>query len=171
MAISEDQLDIWAKQGSVTQSQATYATIRNCLENLTPTLMLAGRTGYSFKVPMVTTPTFMPTATLTWVYQLVQIYYYDDSQLSEADRSLFHSNISSGSGYSYDQFRGEVYAQLTNLCGETGRKRYSFPLAVLSGTQMSYLQSSIDDIPATKASTTIALMKAYAFGQQMASKL
>ena len=34
MAIPEAQLDTWSKQGSVTQSQATYATVRNCLEPL-----------------------------------------------------------------------------------------------------------------------------------------
>lgn len=32
MAIPERQLEVWAKQGSVTQSKSTYATIRNALD-------------------------------------------------------------------------------------------------------------------------------------------
>jgi len=32
MGIPEDQLDTWAKQGSVAQSQQTYAAVRSCLE-------------------------------------------------------------------------------------------------------------------------------------------
>ncbi len=33
MAIPESQLDTWSSQGSVTQSQTTYATIKNALES------------------------------------------------------------------------------------------------------------------------------------------
>lgn len=129
MAISEDQLGIWAKQGSVTQSQTTYASIRNCLEK--SDAPYAGRTYSIFLQGSYGNDTnIYADSDVDVVISTSSIYYYDDSQLSEADRSLFYSNISSGGGYSYDQFKGEVYAQLTKSFGnsvKTGKKAIFVP--------------------------------------------
>ena len=85
MAIPETQLDTWSKQGSVTQSQATYATVRNCLEaNDAPyatrskSIFLQGSYGNDTNI--------YADSDVDIVLCTDSMYYYDTSDLSSVDR-------------------------------------------------------------------------------------
>jgi hypothetical protein len=59
MAIPEEQLDTWAKQGSVTQSKNTCDAIRNVLEGADAPYDDKNKT-HSCKAPIGTTRTSVP---------------------------------------------------------------------------------------------------------------
>ena len=90
MAISESQLDIWAKQGSVTQSANTYGTIRNALDNASApyysknySIFLQGSYGNDTNI--------YADSDVDVVIKLESTYYNDLSDLSTNELALYNS--------------------------------------------------------------------------------
>ena len=93
MPISESQLDIWSHQGSVTQSAATYQTIRNTLarsdapyasRSYTP--FLQGSYGNDTNI--------YADSDVDIVMRLNSVYYADTSELPPADLATYRTNFS-----------------------------------------------------------------------------
>ncbi|MHB8283341.1 MAG: nucleotidyltransferase domain-containing protein [Caulobacteraceae bacterium] len=124
MAISEAQLDIWAKQGSVTQSQATYATVRNCLE--ASDAPYAGRSKSIFLQGSYGNDTnIYADSDVDVVIVTDSVFYHSDNDLSPDEQTAIRAVLKGGGGYSYSQFKTEVLAQLTKKFGsavERGKK-------------------------------------------------
>jgi hypothetical protein len=116
MAIAESQLETWSKQGSVTQSQTTYATVRRCLEapeapyaKRSTSIFLQGSYGNDTNV--------YADSDVDLVIATDSIYYDDTSALTDADSAAYKSAFVSG-GYSYDTFKKEVTDHLRNRFGD-----------------------------------------------------
>lgn len=115
MGIPENQLDIWAKQGSVTQSQATYATMRTVLDSADApyksrsySIFLQGSYGNDTNI--------YADSDVDVVIQTSSVYYNDLSNLSAEDLTSYNS-ARSDSEYSYDNFKSEVTSHLLNKFG------------------------------------------------------
>lgn len=129
MSIPESQLDTWAKQGSVTQSQQTYATVRNCLEaddapynDKSYSIFLQGSYGNDTNI--------YADSDVDVVISTSSIYYWDDSELTAEHKAAFHAATGSGGGYSYNQFKADVISQLTKKFGSSvkpGKKAIFVP--------------------------------------------
>jgi hypothetical protein len=129
MSIPENQLETWAKQGSVTQSQQTYATVRNCLEaddapynDKSYSIFLQGSYGNDTNI--------YADSDVDVVISTSSIYYWDDSELTPEQKVAFHAATGSGGGYSYNQFRADVITQLTKKFGSSvkpGKKAIFVP--------------------------------------------
>jgi hypothetical protein len=116
MAISEAQLDTWAKQGSITQSQATYATVRTCLEasdapyaSRSKSIFLQGSYGNDTNI--------YADSDVDVVIATDSIYYYGTDDLTPDEVAVFKAHLTGDGGYTYDKFKGEVLAQLTKKFG------------------------------------------------------
>jgi hypothetical protein len=116
MAIPEAQLDIWSKQGSIAQSQSTYATVRNALEDNPPytnrsySIFLQGSYGNDTNI--------YADSDVDVVIATDSIYYEDTSELDPASKQLYEAASTSGQ-YSYTDFKGEVVAQLVKKFGSS----------------------------------------------------
>lgn len=129
MGIPENQLDTWAKQGSVTQSQQTYATVRTCLETVDApykdqsySIFLQGSYGNDTNI--------YADSDVDVVISTSSIYYWDDSELSAEQKAAFHAATGSGGGYTYNQFKADVITQLTKKFGSSvkpGKKAIFVP--------------------------------------------
>lgn len=116
MAIPESQLDVWAKQGSVAQSQATYASVRTCLEasdatyaSRSKSIFLQGSYGNDTNI--------YADSDVDIVIATSSIYYYGTADLSAEQLAAFkyhHTNVAS---YSYKEFKAEVTAHLKTKFG------------------------------------------------------
>ena len=120
MTIPETQLETWSKQGSVAQSQATYATVRTCLEaNDAPyaarskSIFLQGSYGNDTNI--------YADSDVDIVIATDSIYYYDTSSLKPDELAAFNAHVSSGGGYSYQKFKEEVTAHLAKKFGTSVR--------------------------------------------------
>jgi hypothetical protein len=115
MAIPESQLDTWAHQGSVTQSSATYQTIRKAL--------LASDTSYADKSYEVFLQGSYGNATNIYsesdvdvVIRLDSIFRSNIDDLSPAEQQVYHS-IFPKAAYSLATFKAGVLAALVNRFG------------------------------------------------------
>lgn len=115
MAISERQLDIWAKQGSVTQSANTYAAIRSALDDVSApyhskdyNIFLQGSYGNDTNI--------YADSDVDVVIKLGSTYYSDLSNLNENELALYNSKRTDAT-YSYDEFKADVIRQLTARFG------------------------------------------------------
>jgi hypothetical protein len=115
MTISESQLDTWSHQGSVTQSAATYQTLRNVLErsdapyaHRSYSTFLQGSYGNDTNI--------YADSDVDIVMRLESVFYTDLSSLSESDKATYEANRSPAQ-YSWSEFRKEVIAQLTKGYG------------------------------------------------------
>lgn len=123
MPIKETQLDIWSKQGSVSQSKATYATIRLALDaNDAPyyskeySIFLQGSYGNDTNI--------YADSDVDTIITIDSIYYSDLDNLSEREKNLYESAKSSAS-YTIDDFKKDVVNQLHGKFGssvEVGNK-------------------------------------------------
>lgn len=116
MAIAESQLDTWAKQGSVTQSQATYATVRGCLEaNDAPyakrskSIFLQGSYGNDTNI--------YADSDVDVVIVTDSVFYHSSNDLSPEDTVAINAVLTGEGGYTYGQFKADVLAQLTKKFG------------------------------------------------------
>lgn len=117
MAIPETQLTTWSHQGSVTQSSATYATIRKALE--------VGDAGYSDKTVNIflqgsygNDTNIYSESDVDVVIQLVGTTFYQDvTVLSEAQANAFHNAYSSAT-YTYWDFKKDVESVLRKKFGD-----------------------------------------------------
>ncbi|TFU06190.1 nucleotidyltransferase [Polymorphobacter arshaanensis] len=117
MAIPEQQLDVWAKQGSITQSKDTYASIKSCLEaNESPfaekskSIFLQGSYGNDTNI--------YADSDVDVVISTESIYYDDTSDLSETERASYASAFIKG-GFSYGDFKNQVSNHLINKFGSS----------------------------------------------------
>lgn len=123
MAIPEDQLDVWAKQGSIAQSAETYNMIGEVLDDSSApyhsrdySIFLQGSYGNDTNV--------YRESDVDIVIRLNQTYYADIGRLSvEAkanyDRAFVHAEVS------WSEFKAEVFAWLQKKYGsdaQSGKK-------------------------------------------------
>jgi hypothetical protein len=115
MPISEHQLDTWAKQGTVAQSQATYATVRAALEaadapyfTRNHTIFLQGSYGNDTNI--------YADSDVDVVIRLDGTFYKDVSRLPPGDRAAYDAHFDPAT-YSYSEFKRDVAAQLTRRFG------------------------------------------------------
>ncbi|HEX3808389.1 MAG TPA: nucleotidyltransferase [Rhizomicrobium sp.] len=111
MAISENQLEIWSHQGSVTQSAATYQSLKAVLDSSSSPY--ANRSCVSFLQGSYGNDTnIYSDSDVDIVIRTDAIFYRDIDQLSESQKALYLGAFS-GVTYSYNQFKSEVTAWLT----------------------------------------------------------
>jgi hypothetical protein len=115
MSISESQLDTWSHQGSVTQSAATYQTLKNVLErsdapyaHRTYSTFLQGSYGNDTNI--------YADSDVDIVMRLDSVFYTDLSSLTDIEKATYEANRSPAQ-YSWSEFRKEVIAQLTKAYG------------------------------------------------------
>lgn len=130
MAIPETQLETWSYQGSVTQSKATYSTVKNALEaNDAPyasksyTSFLQGSYGNDTNI--------YADSDVDVVMRLDSVYYSDIENLSEAEKANFNKAFSAAT-YSLADFKRDVTAQLTK----------KFPGSVTSGSKAIFIKGN-----------------------------
>ena len=115
MAIPEKQLDTWSHQGSVTQSSATYATVKNSLE-ATDT-KYAGKAFEVFLQGSYGNDTnIYAESDVDVVIRLDSIYHYDVSALTAQELAAFNANLIPGS-YPYADYKAHVIAALEQSFG------------------------------------------------------
>ena len=116
MAIPESQLDVWAKQGSITQSQTTYATVRACLS--APDAPYAARSKSIFLQGSYGNDTnIFADSDVDVVIATDSIYYYGTADLKPDELTVFLASHSIGASYSYNQFKADVSGHLTSRYG------------------------------------------------------
>ena len=115
MAVSEAQLEVWAKQGSITQSQQTYARVRNALE--APDSSHAGRSREIFLQGSYGNDTNVwSDSDVDVVIQLNDTFYKDVSELPADHVSAYQTHLSNAS-YTYSDFKADVTTQLVRRFG------------------------------------------------------
>jgi hypothetical protein len=128
VAIPEAQLNTWAAQGSVTQSAATYQTIRNALNDAGApfhardfSVYLQGSYGNDTNV--------YKDSDVDIVVCLDQTYYSDLSELGEGAKASFNQALVPAT-HEWAQFKAEVLAWLTQQFGggvKAGKKAIFIP--------------------------------------------
>lgn len=110
--ISEAQLDIWAKPGSLTNSAATYQIIKVVIEN--SQAPYAGRDVTSFLQGSYGNDTNVRgvESDVDIVLKCGSIYYADLHKLPE-DQKAHYNRVRTDASYSQEQFRSEVSSWLT----------------------------------------------------------
>ncbi|MEX1127732.1 MAG: nucleotidyltransferase [Vicinamibacterales bacterium] len=116
MAIPEAQLEVWSKQGSITQSSTTYQTVRRAL--------LATGTGYPDKDVEIflqgsygNDTNIFSESDVDVVIRLDSMYHYDfASEMPAAERSAFEAGTGAVT-YGYTQFRVDVLKALRSAFG------------------------------------------------------
>jgi len=116
MAIPESQLDTWSRQGSVTQSAATYETIRNALNDSNSpyypnsfTIFLQGSYGNDTNV--------YRDSDVDIVIRLNDTYYYDNNLLGEGQKANFTRSFVAAT-YGYNEFKADVISWLRQKFGD-----------------------------------------------------
>lgn len=117
MAIPENQLDTWSKQGSVTQSQATYATVRGVLNDSNApyaaksfNIFLQGSYGNDTNI--------YADSDVDVVICLDSTFYFDLDNLDDTEKAKFNSDLSPAT-YSYEEFKSAVITQLKSKFGSS----------------------------------------------------
>jgi hypothetical protein len=119
MAISESQLEIWAKQGSITQSAATYKTIKGVLEN--SRAPYAGRSITSFLQGSYCNDTNVyAESDVDIVIRTSSLFFHDLDNLSESDKADFQKFYSHAT-YSYADYKREVTSWLVSNYGSAAQ--------------------------------------------------
>jgi hypothetical protein len=115
MAIPESQLDTWSHQGSITQSSATYASVKRSLEatdtkyaNKSYEVFLQGSYGNDTNI--------YAESDVDVVIRLDSIYYYDTSALTPAELAAFNATFTPGT-YPYATYKADVVAALQKSFG------------------------------------------------------
>jgi hypothetical protein len=115
MSIPETQLETWSGQGSITQSSTTYATIKRVLES--SDALYAGKLFVSFLQGSYGNDTnIYADSDVDVVMRLDSIYYSDLTSLTEDDKTIYNSQMSTAT-YSYADFKRDVLAHLTAKFG------------------------------------------------------
>src|SRR6266851_3739040 len=116
MAIPESQLATWSKQGSVTQSSTTYATIKASLEAASAKyakkefeVFLQGSYGNDTNI--------YAESDVDVVIRLDSTFHYDLNDLTETEKQAFNATYSGTADYSYGSFRADVVSALEKSFG------------------------------------------------------
>lgn len=115
MGIPESQLETWSHQGSITQSAATYNTIKNALEATS-----AAYHGMNYKIFLQGSygndTNIYAESDVDVVIVLDDTYYSDLTELSQEDKDAYdHAFIPAT--YSYDEYRKDVLQALSDRFG------------------------------------------------------
>lgn len=115
MAIPESQLDTWSHQGSISQSCATYATVKRSLEasdskyaDKSCEIILQGSYGNDTNI--------YAESDVDVVIRLDSVYYYDTSALTPAELTVFNASFSPGT-YPYATYKADVITALQKSFG------------------------------------------------------
>lgn len=115
MGIPESQLETWSHQGSITQSAATYQTIRSALDTSNAgyssqnyTIFLQGSYGNDTNI--------YAESDVDVVIQFDDVYYSDLSDLTPEDKVAYEAEFTPAT-YSYSQFKKDVLKALTDRFG------------------------------------------------------
>src|SRR5271170_5184562 len=115
MAIPEKQLDTWSNPGSVTQSSATYATVKNSLEATD-----AKYAGKDFEVFLQGSygndTNIWAESDVDIMIRLNSCYYSDVSRLTPEDLQAYQAAFVKAT-YAWSQFKGDVLKVLTDRYG------------------------------------------------------
>ncbi len=121
MAIPESQLETWSHQGSITQSSATYATIKRALEasdtkysNKSYEVFLQGSYGNDTNI--------YAESDVDVVIRLDSTFHYDIGALTPAERATFETAYPAAADYKYADFKRDVLAALEKSFGTTDVK-------------------------------------------------
>ncbi len=116
MAISEEQLETWSRQGSIAKSSNTYSTIKNALESVDSpyserdyTVFLQGSYGNNTNI--------YSESDVDIVIVLNETYYSDLTNLSPEDRTKYDGALVPAS-YGYSEFKTDVAAWLKRKFGQ-----------------------------------------------------
>jgi hypothetical protein len=130
MSIPEAQLETWSKQGSVTQSRDTYATVRAALEAPGPpninknfSIFLQGSYANDTNV--------YAESDVDVVMLLNSTFYHDLEDLQESQKQAFHLHYANAS-YGPAEFNSDVTAWLKQKFGN----------AVQSGSKAIFIQGN-----------------------------
>ncbi len=130
MTVSENQLDTWAKQGSITQSQSTYATVRSVLlstdapyKDKSFEVFLQGSYGNDTNI--------FSDSDVDIVIRIDSVYYDDTDDLEPGELAAYKSAFSSAS-YSYNDFKKDVLVHLQR----------SFPGSVTAGKKAIFIKGN-----------------------------
>jgi hypothetical protein len=128
MAISEDQLTTWAKQGSVTQSASTYQTVKAVLEdpkapfhNRDFDVFLQGSYGNDTNI--------YADSDVDIAIRLYSTVYSDTSELETTELQKYNSGFSRAE-YQLEDFKADVLSWLKYKFGDTvdaGKKAIRIP--------------------------------------------
>lgn len=117
MGIPESQLETWSHQGSVTQSSATYATIKRALEAKD-----AGYAGRTFEVFLQGSygnhTNIYSESDVDVVIRITSSFWHDLSKLPPEQQQAFHASHPDGD-YQYAAFKSEVEAALRRSFGNS----------------------------------------------------
>lgn len=120
MAIPESQLEIWAHQGSITQSSTTYATVKRALE--ASDAKYAGKDFEVFLQGSYGNDTnIYAESDVDVVIRLDSIYYYDATALTPQELTTFNAGFIAGT-YSYADYKGHVVRALEKSFGAANIK-------------------------------------------------
>lgn len=110
MAVPESQLETWSRQGSISQSSSTYATIKRALE--APDTKYAGKSYEVFLQGSYGNDTnIYGESDVDVVIRLDSIYHYDIDALTAAEQASFNAVRIPGA-YAYADYKADVTAAL-----------------------------------------------------------
>jgi hypothetical protein len=116
MAIPITQLETWAKQGSITQSSTTYATVKNALES-----SAAAYSAKDYKVFLqgsyCNDTNIYSESDVDTVIRLDSIFHYSLDELSDVEKTAFNTAYSGGTAYSYASWKTDVTNRLKAAFG------------------------------------------------------
>ncbi len=117
MAIPESQLEIWSKQGSVTQSSTTYQIIRNAL--LDSKAVYADKSFEVFLQGSYGNDTnIYAESDVDTVMRLDSIFGYDISKLPPEQQAAFEQVFGEPASYTFAEFKRGVVTRLTKAFGD-----------------------------------------------------
>lgn len=115
MAIPNAQLETWSHQGSITQSSATYGTIKRALE--ASGTKYAGKSYEVFLQGSYGNDTnIYAESDVDVVIRLDSTYFYDTTALTSQELAAFKSGFAVAT-YSYDEFKNDVISALRGSFG------------------------------------------------------
>jgi hypothetical protein len=116
MPIPESQLDTWSGQGAIAGSRDTYATVKGALESSSTRyaekgyqVFLQGSYGNDTNI--------YTESDVDVVIRLDDVFFYDISALSDAEKQAFHSDTGGSVTYGYFDFKSDVIAALQSSFG------------------------------------------------------
>ncbi|HEY4063875.1 MAG TPA: nucleotidyltransferase [Puia sp.] len=129
MPISETQLETWSRQGTITQSADTYATIRRALQD--DKAPYAGKNYEIFLQGSYCNDTNVyADSDVDVIINTNSIYYHDASALTPEELALFNATWSSAS-YTSNDFKRDVFTHLDSR----------YPLKVTSSNKAIYIKA------------------------------
>lgn len=120
MAIPEEQLETWAKQGAITTAKTTHESVRSALAaDRSPIRQMVnhGDVEIYLQGSYRNDTNIRGDSDVDLVVQLNTSFHHDLSQLSDVERTLFHS-IYPQASYRWPDFKNDVLKALQLFYGE-----------------------------------------------------